>query len=641
MQIKYSKGPENLRSVSIEVTDSIEQLIKEGCSIDNICNILNVSSSIVDEVKAIKKSGLKRCWICGDLFDAKSTRRAICYAEKHYLPCPDCGKPVEVKETSYAMFCKHGFRRCWECRSKAIGIARRSKSEEENARIIAKQQKTMIERYGAATPLQVPEMKAKIQATIKQRYGVDNLSQSTEIQNRIKENSQKRYGVDHYSNAPEIRQRMQEGMIQKYGDTCAQRVPELKEQTRLTNLEKYGVENVFQSAEIRQKAMDNHRAKYGVNWPNQRKENLTDPTKFEEYLKFEEDPEEYILTHYINQPSTVQIGHDIGLDSTTVSTKLAKLGIKHLCTPTQSCMEAELTEFICKCNPKLQIIKQDRSIITPQEIDVYLPELKIGFECNPTCTHNSSFSDPWGGSPKHYKYHANKSKLALDNDVFIYHIFGYEWTNKRDLIQSQIMNLIGSNPDKIYGRNTEIKLVSANDASKFLDDNHRQGPAVASVRLGLYDKQNGQLVSLMTFGKMRHGIGKKSDQTDNEYELIRFCNLKYTSVVGGASKLFKHFIKEYNPDKVVSFSDVAHTKGSLYQTLGFTNVSISSPGYTWVNIYTDKYYNRVNCQKKNLPKLFSDVTEHDINNLTEPQIMMQHNYAQVFDSGVTRWEWYK
>ena len=49
----------------------------------------------------------------------------------------------------------------------------------------------------------------------------------------------------------------------------------------------------------------------------------------------------------------------------------------------------------------------------------------------------------------------------------------------------------------------------------------------------------------MTFSKPRF-----NNQYD--YELIRFCSLKGFNVIGGASKLWKYFLKKYNPKSVIS-----------------------------------------------------------------------------------------
>ncbi len=636
IHIHYTKGPAVLADVSMETYNEVIKLLAEGYEDNYISQTLDVTQGVIDAIRTVNQLKMKRCAFCGDLFDPKGRTRAITCTAEHYLPCIDCGVPVKVNE-SYANYMKAGGRRCSVCRGKQIGKTRRELPEEIKKDIVARQEATMIERYGQRNPLQVPEIKARVDKTVKERYGVDNLSQSAEIQRRIKENSQRRFGVDHYSNAPEIREHMINGMIAKYGVPVAQQNEMIKAKTRQTNLARYGVENVFQSKEVQQKAKDNCKAKYGVDWPNQRKEHLTDPSKYDLYIEFLDDPRRYIETHYIYSPTAGQLAVDIGLDDATLcGNRLALLNIEDLITHRTTTAEAQLIEFIHQIDSSLEIKQHDRTTLPGRlEIDVLLPQLNIGFECNPTHTHNSTFRDPWGSEPKHYKYHYKKSDLAEKEGVFLFHIFGYEWTHRRAIIESMIRNLLNKNKNVFYARKTTLKEVSAIEAAQFLNDNHRQGSSSSLLRLGLY--YSDELVSLMTFGKMRYGIGKLEHQSANDWELVRFCNKLNTSVVGGASKLLKHFIKEYQPSKIVSFSDRAHTRGGLYSTLGFHEVSRSEPGYVWVSLVDDSYYNRVSCQKSNLRKLFHD-DSIDVENKTEKEIMMEHGYAQVFDSGVVRWE---
>ena len=63
----------------------------------------------------------------------------------------------------------------------------------------------------------------------------------------------------------------------------------------------------------------------------------------------------------------------------------------------------------------------------------------------------------------------------------------------------------------------------------------------------------------------------------------------------------------------------------------------SNPGYVWVATATDIAYNRVNAQKHNLKHFLHDDTI-DLAK-TEKQIMEEHGFVQVFDSGTIRWEW--
>lgn len=230
-----------------------------------------------------------------------------------------------------------------------------------------------------------------------------------------------------------------------------------------------------------------------------------------------------------------------------------------------------------------------------------------------------------------------KSMKAEAAGIRLIHIFGYEWSARKDILKSMLTNAIGYTGTKIYARNTVVREISQSDAKRFLNDNHRQGYTVSQINIGLFAKSDNQLVSVMSFSHTRPTMGKTSENSEG-YELTRFANKINTTVVGGASKLFKHFIKTYLPTLVISYSDIAHTSGNMYGKLGFNKASESDPGYVWVNMLNDTYYNRVTCQKSNLPKLLGE-PDLDIENNTERQIMESHGYARVFDSGIIRWEW--
>lgn len=603
----------------------------------------------------------RKCVWCGKEFTPRSPRQTSC-GDKHFRPCIDCGKLIEVKE-SYQNYIKAGGRRCQDCRNKAIGQTRKSKSSEEKNRILEKMRATSRARYGVDNPMQCKEIQERSKEGVRRVYGVDNLSQSPEIQRRIRENSRKRYGVDHYSQSPEIRQHMIDGMINKYGDSCPNRVPEIKKKTIQTNRSRYGVDNVGQSDEIQNRMKATCRERYGVDYALQAEsirnqirktckekygcygappqlflDKMKDDTFRLRYTEFIDDPSKYIDIHYDGHVALNKLVKDLELDFTTVYDIVDKQCMWDKVSKQVSSMEVEVIDYLKSLDPDIIIIMHDRNVIHPYEIDIYLPEYHLGIECNPTFTHNSSFKSFGNTDPIKSSYHKMKTDMCEKQGVFLLHVFGYEWSYRKDVIFSMIRNILGKNTCKIYARKCTIDTVDDNTSAQFLNENHRQGYCRSSIKLGLY--YEGELVSLMTFGHTRVGIGKLKNDSEKTFELLRFCNRKNTSVIGGASKLFKHFLQGYQIDKIVSFSDRAHTKGNLYRTLGFHITNVSQPGYVWVNIYNDQYFTRTECQKKRLRKLFYD-DSIDIDHKTETQIMMEHGYCQVFDSGVIRWEYTK
>lgn len=601
----------------------------------------------------------KKCLFCGKMFKPNSPKQNIC-KDEHYWPCPDCGTPVKIKE-SYQNFMKYSpnGRRCEQCRKKAISSSSKNRSNEEKQKILEKVKSTNRARYGCDWFANTEDSKKRHIEIYLNKYGVTNLSQSPDIQKKIHDNSLAKYGVNHYSQDPNIRANMISGMIDKYGVPSAQQCKEIRDKTRETNLIRYGVENVAQSEDVKLKMKETCLTKYGVEYalqaseirdqikktcyekygcfgyPNQKfMHKLEEPEFKENYSRFIKDPRKFILDMDSQSVSVADVCRCTGLDISAICAYCEKYELWDIVSKHISFMEGDLIRFIKSINPDIVIQTHNRQLISPYEIDIYLPEYKIGIECNPTYTHNSSLGC-WDDPPKSSTYHKIKSLGASNNSVFLFHIFGYEWKNKRNIIESMLLSLLGKT-NRVYARQCTIREVPFSDAMIFLSHNHRQGQCNSKIRIGLY--YHDELVSLMTFNKPRATIGKSNKLSEYDWELVRFCSKLNTTVVGGASKLFKYFTTNYKFEMIYSFSDISHTKGNLYDTLGFKEVSRSEPNYVWVDYTSDSYLSRVKCQKQNLRKLFDD-DSIDIENKTEKQIMEEHGYVQVFDSGNIRWEY--
>ena len=380
--------------------------------------------------------------------------------------------------------------------------------------------------------------------------------------------------------------------------------------------------------------------KYNVDWFSQsgewKRNRMTNPDKYDDFMQFDADPASYIKSTFPDRkPSLIELCESVGVGGEAVGLRLQRADCVDMVDYVLSTMEREVCDAIHSIDSDIHIVKNTKHVITPYELDIYLPDFNFAIECNPTSTHNSSVNTfDRDDEPTPIGYHKMKTDMCEERGIFLFHIFGYDWTHRREVILSMIRNYLHRNSETIYARNTKLQMVSDSEAAKFLNDNHRQGYANASVRLGLL--YNNEMVSLMTFGRMRSTIGTTVD--DNRgWELVRFCSKQNTSVVGSASKLFKFFIDNYSPERIISFSDRAHTQGNLYSTLGFKDIRHSDPGYMWVDSRTDKAYHRVNAQKHNLKKFLADDTI-DLSQ-TEKQLMESHGYLQVFDSGTITWEW--
>jgi hypothetical protein len=321
---------------------------------------------------------------------------------------------------------------------------------------------------------------------------------------------------------------------------------------------------------------------------------------------------DYTYVKYINSDEKVAINClEHGTFYQKPSNHLMKQGCPK-CFKDKSGVEREITEYISSLG--IEFIENERKILNGKEIDIYIPSKKIGIEVNGLIWH----SDLYGTD---YKYHLQKTNDLEKQGIKLIHVFEDEWNDKRDIVKSRLSNILGVTKNKLYARTCEIKEVSSEIASTFLNKNHIQGNVGSTVKIGLfYDKK---LVSLMTFGKERKALGGKNK--DGCFEMIRFCNKLNFNVIGGASRLLKYFIRTYNPKQLISYADRRWSQGRLYETLGFEFIKNTTPNYFYV--VKKRRENRFKYRKDILVKEGFDP------NKSEREIMAERKIPRIYDCG--------
>ena len=265
-------------------------------------------------------------------------------------------------------------------------------------------------------------------------------------------------------------------------------------------------------------------------------------------------------------------------------------------------------------------IKQsDREILSGLEIDIYLPDYNLGIEINGNRFHSDLF--------KKRNYHLKKTEECARKGIRLVHIWECDLMKKESVIFSNLRSILGKIDTKIYARKCEIKQLPAQQANLFLQENHLQGSTVAGVRLGLFYEN--RLVSIMTFSKLRKAVGM--NHKEGSFELARFCNEKDIAVIGGASKLFQHFIENHKPKYVLSFANRDWSIGNLYEKLQMTFKGYTTPGYFYVK--SQYKYSRFAFTKHKLVEMGFD------KNKSEHDIMTEQGYFKIWDCGNLKYEW--
>ena len=209
-------------------------------------------------------------------------------------------------------------------------------------------------------------------------------------------------------------------------------------------------------------------------------------------------------------------------------------------------------------------------------------------------------------------------------------IFDVDFYGNEKKIKMYLKSLFVPN-QRVYARKTEIREVSLVDSKEFYNKYHLQGASIGGViSYGLY--LNEELLSVMSFGKQRF-----NPKGEGYYELYRYCVKDGYTIVGGAEKLHRRFLNDYNVKEVVSYSDNDYFLGGIYVKLGYSMECQCNPRYYWWS--RDEVYTREQCMLKQLKRRYPDVFER-FNNQTgnkEDKIMISKGFYKVYRSGNKRW----
>ena len=69
----------------------------------------------------------------------------------------------------------------------------------------------------------------------------------------------------------------------------------------------------------------------------------------------------------------------------------------------------------------------------------------------------------------------------------------------------------------------------------------------------------------------------KGDQIIRSYEWTRYASLPEVRLSGGMGRMLKTFIKDVQPDDIMSYADLEWSAGDVYTQLGFTLEGQKSP----------------------------------------------------------------
>jgi hypothetical protein len=550
--------------------------------------------------------------------------------------CKTCGKEVSWKKdnSGYKKYCNSKCQRNDpenESKMKQTMIDKYGDIETFKKENYKKRNKTMLKKYGTIHALQNKEIKNKMNDKILKKYGTTNVSKVESIKNKIKETVKSKYGVEHISQLEFVQEKIKNTNLEKYGTEYSINSEKVRNKIEQTNYEKYGTKTPFENKELQNKIQNINLQKYGTKTPFENKElqnKIQDKLKIRYYNMIKERLDNYkdyqlltTLDEYLKNGSNAQI-NPMRFKHLSCGNEFDYLVYNGsypycpICNPWgKSNKEIEVSDYISSLDiNENDIILNDRSGISGKnkELDIYLPKYNLAIEFDGVYWHSEKFL------PK--DYHLTKTEQCESNGIQLLHIFENEWINpiKQDIWKSIISTKLNKNK-KIYGRNTYIEIIDNKLSKQFLDENHLQGYIYSEINIGLFHKN--ELVSVITFGKPRFN-------KNYEFELIRFANKKYTSIIGGFSKLLKYFKRNYKPSSIITYADRRISNGNLYEKTGFKFLKNTDPNYFYTNDF-NTLHSRNKFQKHKLKNLLEDFNS----NLSEHENMLNNNYYRIYDCG--------
>ncbi len=368
-----------------------------------------------------------------------------------------------------------------------------------------------------------------------------------------------------------------------------------------TSLNTYGTKYPQQHESIKAKACLTNSSRYGRTHKNQI--HIID-SAYSSLLSKEWLEEQH---HKLHKPLYI-IAKELGVDNTTIRRHLDNHGLstKHFYTSTQ---ELELLHIFDNMNIVLE--HNNRTLIPPFELDLFLPEFNVAIEYCGLYWHSEQ-----NGKGKYY--HSLKYNKCNELGIRLITIFSDEWEQQPELVAQKIHAIIGKDKRiRIFARKCAI-LEDVSNKTQFFNEHHIQGNGPGSINIGL--EYNNKLVACMSFIKQKNGV----------FILNRYATSAH--VVGGFSKLLSYFKSKHSWNQIISFADLRWSTGGVYEKNGFVLDKVLPPDYC----YSTSGHNRIhkfNFRRHQLPKLLKSFDP----TLSETQNCDNNNILRIWDCGKLRY----
>lgn len=500
-------------------------------------------------------------------------------------------------------------------------------------------------------PLWKAHKKSAQKKTSQKLYGTDHPSLNEEVRAKQKQTMLERYGVEHNMQSRELREKHKQSMLETYGVAYAF---ELGSQTDawynmlFNQLTRDGAwEKVLKHmAETRQYPYSSEM--FAPEYANIRRRDFAMSYDATEHI-------ENLLRAYAKVTGTLVEYPTDALFQLPVRNLFSRPWLKHYADKNLIEVEPELYQATSQYErlvmaqldaSNITYKRNDRTVLDGLELDFYLPDFKLGIECNPNQTHNSNVYATDGrrvmfGRTKAKTYHFEKYQKAKDAGITLIQWWeqDLEPTTFLKTTWPRLLARLFGGERKIGARQVTVKPVKdTKPVRAFIDEHHARGNAKAKEYWGFY--ADDELVAAASFVW-------KGDTA----ELKRLCFAPTVQILGGVSKLVKDFFREHPEiETLMTFSDNDLGDGHGYEKAGAALIGETGPSLRFVSwtdpldTYSWQIATKWGAKSGVVAKLSDHrtfATQTDIEKYIETQMPHRTDnkcgYDRIYTSGSKKW----
>lgn len=460
----------------------------------------------------------------------------------HSTPsCPKCHTPLKFKNW------KQGY--AGPCPNRNCELRRQTALDKRKA--------TCLRKYGVEFISQSGHIRSKIRGSCLKKYGVSNPMKSGKVKAKFKQTCISRYAVSNPSKDKSVQQKKQRTLLRNYGVTTPLASAYIKDKFRRTCMRKFDASSPLGNRDIHAKGMRAVLQKtYGELL---KKADVVIPLFDINQFKG--------TNHTTLYPWKCRICGSMF----TAAYNSCRIPVCRHCHPVSKPQD-ELSDYIRDIYPgKIKI--NDRTVISPMELDIYLPDLKLAFEFNGVKWHSH-------GHLKDSEYHLRKTMACRNKGIRLIHIWEHEWMKSREFAISRVSSALLS-PE------TDGEL----QASKI----YRQSAIEFAAKHSPWDIEDLDICYGIKDGGDINGILPVKRVHKGAYRLGRYVGVDISQK--GFLALTDAFIRDFKPDMLLALQDLACQTDEYFKALGMRRMEFDVHPMPWQVKYSTGFARRLRCKE--------------------------------------------